>query len=36
MTNIWSIDINPGKTMTYSLNREGRNFVAEFDLVAAK
>jgi len=36
MTNIWSIDINPGKTMTYSLNREGRNFVAAFDLTSAK
>jgi len=32
MTNIWSIDIVPGKKMTYNLNREGRNFVAEFDL----
>ena len=36
MTNVWSIDINPGTTMTYNLNREGRNFVAEFDLKAAK
>ena len=36
MTNVWSIDINPGKTMTYSLNREGRNFVAEFDLETAE
>lgn len=36
MTNVWSIDINPGKSMTYSLNREGRNFVAEFDLTTGK
>jgi len=36
MTNVWSIDIDPGNTMTYSLNREGRNFVAEFDLKAAE
>lgn len=33
MTNTWSIDIKPGMRMTYKLSREGRNFVAEFDLV---
>ncbi len=32
MTNIWSITIEPGRTMTYKLTREGRLFVAEFDL----
>lgn len=36
MTNIWSIEINPGQKMTYKLSREGRNFVAEFDLNKAK
>ncbi len=36
MTNIWSIDIVPGKKMTYNLNREGRNFVAEFDLTSSE
>jgi len=36
MTNVWSININPGKTMIYNLNREGRNFVAEFDLTTPK
>jgi len=33
MTNVWSIDIETNKAMTYSLTREGRLFVAEFDLV---
>lgn len=32
MTNVWAIDIIPGEKMIYSLNREGRNFVAEFNL----
>ena len=32
MTNTWSIMVNPGNTMTYKLERENRNFVAEFDL----
>lgn len=32
MTNTWSISINPGTRLTYQLSREGRNFVAEFDL----
>lgn len=36
MTNVWSIDIVPGEKMTYNLNREGRNFVAEFDLEISK
>lgn len=36
MTNTWSITVNPGETMIYQLSREGRNFVAEFDLTDAK
>lgn len=36
MTNTWSIDIIPGKKMTYKLSRENRNFVAEFDLTNEK
>ena len=32
MTNVWSIDMDPGKSVTYKLTREGRLFVAEFDL----
>jgi len=36
MTNTWSITVDPGKTMTYKLERENRNFVAEFDLTAEK
>jgi len=36
MTNTWSITVDPGKTMTYKLERENRNFVAEFDLGEAK
>ena len=32
MTNIWSIELKPDQKMTYQLMREGRNFVAEFDL----
>jgi len=36
MTNTWSIDIEPDTQMTYALNREGRNFVAKFDLTQEK
>jgi len=36
MTNTWSIDVVPGKKMTYKLERENRNFVAEFDLIEEK
>ena len=36
MTNTWFIDIKPGAQMTYSLKREGRNFVAVFDLTQSK
>ena len=36
MTNTWSIDVVPGKKMTYKLERENRNFVAEFDLTEEK
>lgn len=32
VTNTWSITITPGSKMEYKLSREGRNFVAEFDL----
>lgn len=36
MTNVWSITIEPNETMTYKLSRKNRNFVAEFDLTAAR
>ena len=36
MTNTWSIDIKPGEKVIYKLSREGRNFVAEFDLTQVK
>jgi len=36
MTNTWSITVNPGKSMIYKLERENRNFVAEFDLAKEK
>jgi len=36
MTNTWSINIKPGAEMTYKLSREGRNFVAVFDLTQPK
>lgn len=36
MTNTWSITLKPGENMTYKLERENRNFVAEFDLSAEK
>ena len=36
MTNTWSIAIEPGNRMTYKLAREGRNFVAEFNLTKEK
>lgn len=36
MTNTWSIDVQPGESMTYKLERENRNFVAEFDLSEEK
>jgi len=36
MTNTWSIIVDPGKTMTYKLERKNRNFVAEFDLTEEK
>ena len=32
LTNKWSISIIPERKMEYKLSREGRNFVAEFDL----
>ena len=33
-TNVWTVEIVPGKAFTYSLEREGtdRKFKAEFDL----
>ncbi len=36
MTNTWSITIKPAEQMIYKLERENRNFVAEFDLSAEK
>ena len=36
MTNTWFIYIKPGAQMTYRLSREGRNFVAAFDLRQSK
>ena len=34
MTNIWSIEVVPEQSVTYQLTREGRLFVAEFDIAA--
>jgi hypothetical protein len=31
-TNIWTIAVDPGRTFTYALRREGRRFRVEFDL----
>ena len=36
ITNTWFIDIKPGTEMIYRLSREGRNFVAVFDLTQSK
>jgi hypothetical protein len=33
-TNVWSIEVLPGKLFVYALKREGRSFRAEFDLSA--
>jgi len=30
--NVWSLEINPGKTLIYELTRPGRQFTVEFDL----
>lgn len=31
-TNIWTFAVDPGRTFTYALRREGRRFRVEFDL----
>lgn len=31
-TNVWTISIDPGRTFTYALRREGRRFRVDFDL----
>lgn len=31
-TNIWTVAVDPGRTFTYALRREGRRFRVEFDL----
>ena len=31
-TNIWTLAVDPGRTFTYALRREGRRFRVEFDL----
>ena len=36
MTNTWSITVEPSTKMTYKLERENRNFVAEFDISRVK
>ena len=36
MTNTWTISIEPAARMKYRLFRDGRNFVAEFDLTTSK
>ena len=36
VTNTWSITITPGSKMEYKLSREGRNFIAEFDLTSGE
>ncbi len=32
ITNVWSIEVEPGKIFAYELNRENRHFRIEFDL----
>lgn len=32
LTNVWSIEVHPGKIFAYELNRENRHFRIEFDL----
>ena len=32
ITNIWALELDPGRTLTYSLRRPNRNFRIEFDL----
>ncbi len=32
VTNVWSFTLEPEKTLTYALRREGREFIAVFDL----
>ena len=32
ITNVWALEIDPGRTLTYSLRRPNRNFRVEFDL----
>ena len=32
MTNVWSIHVEPRESLTYTLSRESRNFVAKFDI----
>lgn len=34
MTNIWALEIEPGRVFAYELNRPGRHFRLEFDLSA--
>ncbi|ACG77770.1 conserved hypothetical protein [Phenylobacterium zucineum HLK1] len=36
MANVWSMEIEPGRTFAYELNRPGRHFRLEFDLTAGK
>lgn len=31
-TNVWTVAVDPGRTFTYALRREGRRFRVEFDL----
>ena len=32
VTNVWAIEIHPGRMFAYELRREGRHFRVEFDL----
>ena len=33
-TNVWAVEIDPGRTFAYELRRPGRHFRAEFDLTS--
>ena len=32
LTNVWALEIQPGATLAYELNRRGRHFRIAFDL----
>jgi hypothetical protein len=32
VTNVWAVEVQPGRTFAYELRRPGRHFRVEFDL----